>query len=201
MTMTPGLDLSFIDSNTRPQDDLFRHVNGVWLDTYEIPADQAVHGSFYVLRDASEAAVKEILEEAQASPKPGVSQQIGDMYGSFLDEERVNALGAAPIAADLERFGIAVHSVTPQEYGQACGLLQDSLDQNLLVHRNEPQLNAAIVGAGRRQAGDTWTWSRRSSKVDISPLVAATLAHWAHRQNREPAAAAVVNLADFLEDE
>lgn len=108
---------------------------------------------------------------------------------------------AGSLAADLERFGIAVHSVTPQEYGQACGLLQDSLDQGLLVHRNEPQLNAAIVGAGRRQAGDTWTWSRRSSKVDISPLVAATLAHWAHRQNREPAAVAVVNLADFLEDE
>lgn len=108
---------------------------------------------------------------------------------------------AGSLSADLERFGIAVHSVSPQEYGQACGLLQDSLDQNLLVHRNEPQLNAAIVGAGRRQAGDTWTWSRRSSKVDISPLVAATLAHWAHRQNREPAAVAVVNLADFLEDE
>ena len=116
MTMTPGLDLSFIDSNTRPQDDLFRHVNGVWLDTYEIPADQAVHGSFYVLRDASEAAVKEILEEAQASPKPGVSQQIGDMYGSFLDEERVNALGAAPIAADLERIKQA-------DLAQLCELL------------------------------------------------------------------------------
>ena len=104
MTMKPGLDVDNFDHNTRPQDDLFRHTNGVWLDTYEIPADQAVHGSFYMLRDASEEAVKEILEDAQANPQPGVSQQIGDMYGSFLDEAHVNELGASPIAADLERI-------------------------------------------------------------------------------------------------
>jgi len=104
MTMKPGLDVDSFDQTTRPQDDLFRHTNGVWLDKYEIPADQSVHGSFYLLRDASEEAVKEILEDAQASPKAGVSQQIGDMYGSFLDEEVVNALGATPIAADLERI-------------------------------------------------------------------------------------------------
>ncbi len=81
MTMKPGLDVENFDLNTRPQDDLFRHTNGHWLDTYEIPADQAVHGSFYMLRDASEEAVKQILEDAQANPKAGVSQQIGDMYG------------------------------------------------------------------------------------------------------------------------
>ncbi|MEY4648197.1 MAG: hypothetical protein RL009_613 [Actinomycetota bacterium] len=107
MTMKPGLDVENFDLNTRPQDDLFRHTNGVWLDTYEIPADQAVHGSFYLLRDASEEAVKQILEEAQAAPKPGVSQQIGDMYGSFLDEQRVNELGSAPIEADLKRISDA----------------------------------------------------------------------------------------------
>jgi putative endopeptidase len=102
--MKPGLDVENFDLNTRPQDDLFRHTNGKWLDTYEIPADQAVHGSFYLLRDASEEAVKQILEDAQANPQPGVSQQIGDMYGSFLDEARANELGAEPIKADLERI-------------------------------------------------------------------------------------------------
>ena len=107
MTMKPGLDVENFDLNTRPQDDLFRHTNGHWLDTYEIPADQAVHGSFYMLRDASEEAVKQILEDAQANPKAGVSQQIGDMYGSFLDEARVNELGSAPIEADLKRISDA----------------------------------------------------------------------------------------------
>ena len=102
MTLKPGLDVDNFDLNTRPQDDLFRYTNGHWLDTYEIPADQAVHGSFYLLRDASEEAVKQILGEAQANPSSGVSQQIGDMYASFLNEARANELGAAPIAADLK---------------------------------------------------------------------------------------------------
>ena len=101
MKIKPGLDAENFDLNTRPQDDLFRYTNGHWLDNFEIPADQAVHGSFYYLRDASEEAVKEILEEAQANPTSGVSQQIGDMYGSFLDEARAEELGAAPIAGDL----------------------------------------------------------------------------------------------------
>ena len=118
MTMKPGLDVENFDLNTRPQDDLFRHTNGKWLDTYEIPADQAVHGSFYLLRDASEEAVKQILEDAQANPQPGVSQQIGDMYGSFLDEARANELGAEPIKADLERIASASFAELSHLLGQ-----------------------------------------------------------------------------------
>jgi putative endopeptidase len=107
MTDIKGINTKGFDHSVRPQDDLFRHTNGDWLKNEEIPADQAVHGSFYKLRDDSEDAVKAILEEAQANSKPGVSQQIGDMYASFLDEARANELGAAPIAADLERIAAA----------------------------------------------------------------------------------------------
>ena len=104
MTDIKGINTKGFDHSVRPQDDLFRHTNGDWLKNEEIPADQAVHGSFYKLRDDSEDAVKAILEEAQANSKPGVSQQIGDMYASFLDEARANELGAAPIAEDLARI-------------------------------------------------------------------------------------------------
>jgi putative endopeptidase len=101
-TPKPGIDAAALHTSIRPQDDLFEYVNGTWLESTEIPEDKAIYGSFHLLADASEAAVKEILEEAQADPQPGVSQQIGDLYGSFLDEQRVNELGAAPIAADLK---------------------------------------------------------------------------------------------------
>ncbi len=110
MTDIKGINTKGFDHNVRPQDDLFRHTNGDWLKNEEIPADQAVHGSFYKLRDDSEDAVKAILEEAQANSKPGVSQQIGDMYASFLDEARANELGAAPISADLKRIAAASFS-------------------------------------------------------------------------------------------
>jgi putative endopeptidase len=103
MKLTPGIDASSLDKQTRAQDDLFRHVNGTWLDNTAIPEDKAIYGSFHMLADASEEAVKLILEEAAANPKPGVSQQIGDLYACFLDEAKANELGAEPIKADLNQ--------------------------------------------------------------------------------------------------
>ena len=103
MKLTPGIDASSLDKQTRAQDDLFRHVNGTWLDNTAIPEDKAIYGSFHMLADASEEAVKLILEEAAANPKPGVSQQIGDLYACFLDEAEANQLGAEPIKADLKQ--------------------------------------------------------------------------------------------------
>jgi putative endopeptidase len=103
MKPSPGIDSSSLDSNTRAQDDLFRHVNGTWLDTTEIPEDKAIYGSFHMLADASEEAVKLILEDAAANPKAGVSQQIGELYTSFLDEKRANQLSFEPIKEDLAK--------------------------------------------------------------------------------------------------
>ena len=103
MKLTPGIDASSLDKQTRAQDDLFRHVNGTWLDNTAIPEDKAIYGSFHMLADASEEAVKLILEEAAANPKPGVSQQIGDLFACFLDEAKANQLGAEPIKADLKQ--------------------------------------------------------------------------------------------------
>ena len=103
MKLLPGIDATSLDKQTRAQDDLFRHVNGTWLDNTAIPEDKAIYGSFHMLADASEEAVKLILEEAAANPKPGVSQQIGDLYACFLDEAKANELGAEPIKADLRQ--------------------------------------------------------------------------------------------------
>jgi putative endopeptidase len=103
--MKPGIEESSFDHSIRAQDDLFRHVNGTWFKENQIPEDKSMYGSFHMLADDAEAAVKEILLEASAntgSAKSQAAQQIGDMYASFMDEERANELGAAPIAAELE---------------------------------------------------------------------------------------------------
>ena len=96
------------DHAVRPQDDLFGHVNGRWYDTVEIPADLPGYGQFVGLRLTSEQRVGDLLREAaeaaeSGSAAPGsTSQQIGDMFASFLDEDHVESLGAEPIRADLE---------------------------------------------------------------------------------------------------
>lgn len=102
--MKPGLDLGAIKHEVKPQDDLFRHVNGRWLDETKIPDDQALYGSFHMLRDDSEFAVRDIIEEVAKDPTPGVAQQIGDLYASFMDEDRIEKLGATPLEPGLERI-------------------------------------------------------------------------------------------------
>ncbi|MDY7542048.1 M13 family metallopeptidase [Cryobacterium sp. 5B3] len=96
-----GIDRDELDQGIRPQDDLFRHVNGKWIGRTEIPADKARWGSFYLLAEESEKAVREIILEAQTAEPGTEARKFGDLYTSFMDEARVNALGATPLEADL----------------------------------------------------------------------------------------------------
>jgi putative endopeptidase len=92
-----------MDHDIRPQDDLFRHVNGRWLDTTEIPADRSSWGAFVALAEQSEERVRSIIESlAEGSHEPGSNaQKIGDLFTSFMDEQRIEELGAEPVKADL----------------------------------------------------------------------------------------------------
>lgn len=63
-----------------------------------------------------------------------------------------------------------------REHAQACGALANAVRDNTLRHLGEPELTAAVRGARRRMVSDAWLWDRKTSDVDISPLVAVTLA-------------------------
>ena len=91
-----------MDPDIRPQDDLFGHVNGQWLDTAEIPADRSSWGPFVMLADEAESRVRAIIEDAAAGKGAGESiQKIGDLYTSFMDEARAEELGVSPIEPGL----------------------------------------------------------------------------------------------------
>ncbi|NQX13939.1 peptidase M13 [Microbacteriaceae bacterium VKM Ac-2855] len=109
-TLRSGIDTADLDPATRPQDDLYRHVNGKWIDATEIPADKARYGSFHVLQEEAEKAVRDIIVEAQDAPGGTEERKFGDLYAAFLDEERAEELGAAPIQPDLDRAA-AVDSI------------------------------------------------------------------------------------------
>ncbi|MGG5171309.1 M13 family metallopeptidase [Pseudarthrobacter sp. J1738] len=100
-----GINLSNVKASVRPQDDLFVHVNGAWLDSTVIPDDRSLQATFTELRDASELAVQEIILDAakKAGKASEIEQKIGDLYNSFMDVAAVNALGVTPIATRLER--------------------------------------------------------------------------------------------------
>jgi len=88
-----GIDLAELDPGVRPQDDLYRHVNGRWIDRTEIPADKARYGSFHVLAEEAELAVRGIIEAAQSAEPGTEARKIGDLYASFMDEEAIEADG------------------------------------------------------------------------------------------------------------
>ena len=88
MTQKSGIFQGNFKAAIRPQDDMYRHVNGGWLDTSEIPSDRAADGAFYFLRDESEKNVRTIIEELakQGGPAGSNAQKIGDLYADFMDE-------------------------------------------------------------------------------------------------------------------
>jgi putative endopeptidase len=92
-TNNSGIAFEHFDRSVRPQDDLYRHVNGTWLSTFELPADKAVHGVFHELRDLSEKQVREIIE--------GDNGKIGALYKSFMAADAIEALGISPITGYL----------------------------------------------------------------------------------------------------
>ncbi|HAT27926.1 MAG TPA: peptidase M13, partial [Gammaproteobacteria bacterium] len=100
---TFGIDLSHQDTNTRPGDDFFRYANGLWLDTYELPADRSNYGSFAVLSDRSDHRVRTIIDDLTAiEPSTGsMEQKISDYYLSFMNTEILNELGISPLLPGL----------------------------------------------------------------------------------------------------
>ena len=121
--MRSGLDLNHIDPSVRPQDDLFRFMNGKWLKESVIPEDRASDGAFYWLYEQAEKQVKQIILDQAASNAAGGSnaQKIGDLYNSFMDEEKIEQLGITPIAKDL---AAAASFKTADEFFQILGELE-----------------------------------------------------------------------------
>ncbi|WP_280637364.1 M13-type metalloendopeptidase [Nocardioides sp. W7] len=84
----------------RPQDDLFGHVNGRWLDETEIPSDRSSWGPFVQLADGAEAHVREIIESLAAGDAATMTEdarKIGDLFASFMDTEAIDAKGLRPV--------------------------------------------------------------------------------------------------------
>ncbi|HEY8717543.1 M13 family metallopeptidase [Pengzhenrongella sp.] len=125
-----GIDTTALDPTTRPQDDLYAHVNGRWIASHEIPADRAMDGAFRALHDQAEEHVRDIITDAAASaalagtsgePATSVEAQIGALYASFMDEAAVERLGITPLRADL---ALVESSGTREELTHTLGALQ-----------------------------------------------------------------------------
>lgn len=122
---TSGFDPSNFDKTVRPQDDFYKYVNGGWLAKTQIPTEKSSYGSFDELFDLTENQVRTIIETSAKQPnrRPGiVSQQVGDLYASFMNEAKVESLGWTPIKPHLDHIN-AVKTVA--EFAKLAGELSN----------------------------------------------------------------------------
>jgi putative endopeptidase len=103
--LASGLDLASFDQTVRPQDDLYRFVNGGWLDRTAIPGDRVSYGTFVELSDRVESSVRDIIERTSASrDRSRAAAQIADLYASMMDVDRVEARGLEPVRPRLQKI-------------------------------------------------------------------------------------------------
>lgn len=166
------------DESIRPQDDLFRHVNGRYLAEHEIPEDRASDGAFYQLHEASLARVRDIIEHladdaatpagdttptatpatttndaaaaGDAAADDEEARMIGDLYAAFMDVDTLNKLGATPLDPIYEQIDAA------EDHSELAAVLGD-LDKHGVASLfytmidadvNEPSRQALYIGQG-----------------------------------------------------
>jgi putative endopeptidase len=110
---TWGFDRAGADTAKKPGDDFFRYANGTWLDHTPIPPDKPAVSLRLAMTDLTEQRLHGLMEAAAQSHAPARSLEgkIGAFYQSYMDEAHIDALGAKPIAAQLD----AVRKATTRE--------------------------------------------------------------------------------------
>jgi hypothetical protein len=126
--------------------------------------DGQVHVELVEHREGTKWLLPRLVELNQRHSPRAVYASGAPVVGTLVDELKLAAVPAV--------------SLNGTEYGQACASLVDAVNERDLRHLGQPKVRAAIRGAATRDLDGTQVWSRKSSSVDISPLVAVTLAHW-----------------------
>lgn len=109
---------------------------------------------------------------------------------------------AGSLVEPLERAGLQVQKFGPKEIVVASASFYDAVVQTRICIRTHVALDEAVAGAVRRTVGDAWAWARRTAQVDVSPLVAATLAYAGARIDMPAAVPSrVVLLDDYLDED
>lgn len=101
----------------------------------------------------------------------------GSPAGSLIDDLVAAGIDVPADKEQPQRGDLAI--VRTGDMVEACGQLADAMNQGTAAHLDQAPLTAAVNGARTRRVGDAWVLDRTGSLVDVSPLVAVTLARWA----------------------
>ena len=101
-----GVETEYFDNSVPARQDFYEHVNGKWLATTTIPPDKASYGPADQLFDETQERLRAIVQDAAQSDEPSGSdaRKIADLYASFMDEARIDALELKPLQPELDRI-------------------------------------------------------------------------------------------------
>ena len=101
-TLHSGIDLQYVDTSVRPQDDVYQYLNGKWLRNYQLPSDKAGVGSFTTVQDKTEEQLRTIVDALDQAPSEDPdAKKLADLYASYMNEEQLAALGLKPLLAEF----------------------------------------------------------------------------------------------------
>jgi putative endopeptidase len=208
-----GFDAAGMDRSVRPGADFFGFASGTWARNTQIPADRSSFGSFNVLGDLSEARVRQLVENYRQNDTNADRAKVAKLYGSFMDESRIERLGARPLQPHLQRiraartkeqlaelmgrsvsgigasfFGIGVNddSRDPEHY--ALGLRQSGLglpDRDYyLEERFAPQKARYQQYVAQMLRLAGWEQPEQSAAAIVALETEIARAHWSRAESR-----------------
>ncbi|WP_295210153.1 M13-type metalloendopeptidase [uncultured Brevundimonas sp.] len=145
-----GFDLAGRNTSVKPGDDFNEYANGTYLRTTEIPADKSRFGPFDVLYENAQSQLKSIIETSAANPANENARKVGALYASFMDEAKIEQLGATPLADDLAAVkAVTDHAGMARLMGESHSGFGGSLfGIDVFEDLKNPNLNSAYLGQG-----------------------------------------------------
>lgn len=144
-----GVDLSAQERTLKPGDDFWTFANGSWDKRTQIPADKASVGYGNILTDEAEVNVRAILDDMAQNPaKYGATgKQVGDFYGTWMDEAGIEAKGTAPLQPYLAKIA-AVQNLTDLQTLFASVGYESPVGVGIIPNLADPTRYTATVGQG-----------------------------------------------------
>jgi putative endopeptidase len=101
-----GLETQHISTSISPGDDFFAYVNEGWIKQAEFPPGMPKMDSFTEVFLRTERQIQDIIEELRANKgkRDPDREQLANLYHSYMDVERIETLGLAPLKAELDNI-------------------------------------------------------------------------------------------------
>lgn len=150
----PAFDVSQMDTSVKPGFDFYTYANGNWLKSNTIPDDKSSYGSFDILQEENNLALKTIYEQA-AKKKDATEgsnwQKVGDFYKSGMDTSAIELKGVDPIRNFLEDINTITN--TNELQNKLADLHTFKVSPLFYISVNQDRKNSTEMIINMRQGG------------------------------------------------